>query len=464
MPAPLRNLAAGLRGWQLSQRRYGAQTDKWVAEAVDRETWTPDQWRCWQGERLARLLGQASRRVPAYRRLWGAELGYDGGDPFKCLARLPILGKELLRQDSSAFVDAECRIRDLWPEHTSGTTGTPLRLWHSRDTLQAWYALVEARWRGWYGFNRETRWAILGGQLIVSPKRDCPPYWVYNSPMRQLYLSAYHLSERSAADYLKALQDHGARYLLGYASSMAILAREAGKLGMRVPSLSAVISNAEPLYDHQRETIRTAFGCPVYDSYGMSEMVCGASECHHGQLHLWPDAGIHEVLAMDSDEPVQPGQTGRLVCTGLLNFEMPLIRYATGDSVAVSNNSERCPCGRTLPVLARIEGRLDDVIVTPMGRHVGRLDPVFKGDMDIVEAQIVQCTPRAVEVRVVRGARYTPITESRVRHALVERLDGMDVSFAYVDSIPRGRNGKFKAVLSLVRESGRFPLERVGDR
>ncbi len=457
LPSPLRDVAAGLRGWQLSRWRYGPETGAMAAEAVVREGWSEGRWRQWQGERLGRLIRHAGVRVPAYRDMWAGCEGLGNRDPFDILAGLPVLTKAGLRDRPERFLAEGLRGNDLWVEHTSGTTGTPLRMWHTRETLRGWYALVEARWRGWYGFDRRTPWAILGGQLVVPPGRRGPPYWVRNRPMRQLYLSAHHLSADSAPDYLRAIARHGARYLLGYTSALAALAGEIVRRNLDAPPLEAVISNAEPLHRHQREMIGAAFGCAVRETYGMSEMVCAASECGHGRLHLWPDCGVHEVLRLESDEPAAAGEVGRLVCTGLLGLEMPLVRYETGDLVAVADPGERCPCGRGLPVLLRVEGRNDDVIVTPGGRHVGRLDPVFKADMDIVEAQVVQDAPGHVEVRVVRGAAYSGRTEGQVRDALVERLDGMEVSFRYVTALPRGRNGKFKAVVSMLRgvEPGR---------
>ena len=100
---------------------------------------------------------------------------------------------------------------------------------------------------------------------------------------------------------------------------------------MQPPGLKVVISNAEPLFSYQRKLISQVFGCPVRETYGMSEMVAAAGECEHGRLHLWPEAGIVEVLADDRDEPLPNGEVGRLICTGLINEDMPLIRYELGD-------------------------------------------------------------------------------------------------------------------------------------
>ena len=65
----------------------------------------------------------------------------------------------------------------------------------------------------------------------------------------------------------------------------------------------------------------------------MAEIVTAAGECNEGQLHLWPEVGWVEVF--DNNQLVNDGTPGELVCTGLLNIDMPLIRYRVGDRGAL---------------------------------------------------------------------------------------------------------------------------------
>jgi phenylacetate-CoA ligase len=332
----------------------------------------------------------------------------------------------------------------------------PLNLWSSRETIRNWYALFEARVRRWNGVTRHDRWAMLGGQLIVSVDRDKPPYWVWNAGMKQLYMSSYHLSPDGISWYLDALRRYEIFYVLGYASSMAALAQTALERGLAAPKLQVAISNAEPLTDSQRARVSSAFQCPVRDTYGMAEIVCGASECGSGTLHLWPEAGILEVLQDDTEESVPRGEAGRLVCTGLLNPDMPLVRYAVGDRGSLSAAPEACACGRRLPALASIEGRCDDVLVTPEGRRIGRLDPVFKADLPVREAQIIQEAIDRVRVKVVPVAGFDSGDANSIRRRLQQRLGAsMDVIVETVAEIPRGSAGKFRAVVSLLGSEGR---------
>ena len=119
------------------------------------------------------------------------------------------------------------------------------------------------------------------------------------------------------------------RLTMGYPSSLATLAQAVLESGQEDLNMTVVITTAEPLYDFQRTVIARAFGCPVRETYGMTEIVVAASECAASRLHLWPEVGWVEV--MECNESLPRDATGDLVCTGLLNTDMPLIRYKVGD-------------------------------------------------------------------------------------------------------------------------------------
>jgi len=454
LPYPLRVLVASTRGFQLSRQRYGPETDRLAAEAVQRERWPPERWRVWQDDRLARLLAHAAKRVPYYKGIW--EERRRRGDPAspERLESWPLLTKETIRSNPRAFLAEGFDPRRLMLQHTSGTSGTPLPIWMTHDLVREWYALNEARWRGWYGVSRRDRWVMIGGQLVTPIARTDPPFWVRNFGLRQLYLSAYHLAPAWIPRYVEALQAFRPRFIWGYSSALHALASGMLEQNLTPPPLAAAMTNAEPLFDHQRDTIERAFGCRVHATYGMTEIACAASECDARRLHLWPEAGVLEVLDDDADTRLSDGLVGRLVVTGLMNEAMPLIRYLVGDRGSKPAPADAvCPCGRTLPRLAGVEGRLDDVVLTPDGRRIGRLDPVFKGNMPIREAQIIQEAIDRLVVKVVPGAGYSPATAAEVIARLRDRVGDLRVDIEVVASIPRSANGKFRAVVSKVRTS-----------
>lgn len=442
LPLPGRRLIASARGYYLRSWRYGADTEEYLEAALSREHWSQHNWDKWKEDRLSFVLRRAASQVPHYREMWAARRRMGDESSLEILENWPILEKETLRQGAKRFVADDCNIRKMFREHTSGTSGKPLDLWWSRSTVRQWYALFEARTRRWYGVSRKDRWGILGGQLVTPIEQRKPPFWIWNSGLKQLYLSTYHLAPDLIPAYLDALSSYQVKYLVGYTSALYALALEALRLGRADINLKVVVTNAEPLYDYQREVIGSAFSCPVRQTYGMAEIVTAASECSFGKLHDWPEVGTIEV---EASQPSDCGSVGDFICTGLLNADMPLIRYRVGDRGSLSK--EACACGRTLPIIGSIEGRIDDVLYTTDGRPIGRLDPVFKGDLPIREAQITQETLTLIRVRFVPAPGYSSEAGHLLIRELRKRLGAVEVVLEEVAEVPRTANGKFRAVV-----------------
>jgi phenylacetate-CoA ligase len=448
----LRTAVASLRGYYLRSWRYGTETDQLVQEAIDRESWSHDQWKAWQEERLSRLLERAATLVPYYRDQWAARRLRGDRASWEYPENWPILEKNSVRDNPRAFVADDCNVRLMFREHTSGTTGKPLSLWWSMETVRKLYALSEARIRYWNGVSRRNRWAMVGGQLVTPVSQRKPPFWVWNKGLNQLYMSSYHLAPDLMASYLDAMFRYRVTYLYGYTSSLYALAHAVLESGRQDIGMAVAIANAEPVYDYQRATITEAFNCPVRETYGMAEIAAMASECSAGRLHIWPEVGWVEVT--QDSQSLPHGASGDLVCTGLLNADMPLIRYRIGDRGALTGGSETCECGRTLPVIGSVDGRVDDLLYTMDGRRIGRLDPIFKGDLPIHEAQIIQEALDCVRVRYVSSPGFRPEHESVITQRLQARMGMVKVVMERVTEVPREPNGKFRAVICrLSRES-----------
>ena len=445
VPGAARSIAASLRGLYLRSWRYGSDTEELVAAAHERERWSMETWQTWQQERLAYVLERAATRVPYYRDLWAARRRNGDRASWELLANWPVLEKEVLRRNPRAFVADDCDVRRLFHEHTSGTSGTPLDMWWSRGTVRAWYALFEARWRRWYGVTRHDRWAILGGQLVTPVRQADPPFWVWNAGLNQLYMSSYHLAPKLLPYFLDALRRYRIRYLFGYTSALHALSQTASAHKPPDLRLSVAITNAEPVRKYQRDAVAGAFGCPVRETYGMAEVVAAAGECETGVLHLWPEVGWLEI--MDGGDHVRRGDPGDFVCTGLFNVDMPLVRYRVGDRGALTADERLCTCGRSLPALAYIEGRIDDVLYTRDGRRVGRLDPVFKARLAIREAQVIQDTLDVVRVRYVPVEGFNDADSDSIVTGVRARMGSVQVIMEPVEAIPRTANGKFRSVI-----------------
>ncbi|MBK8983168.1 MAG: phenylacetate--CoA ligase family protein [Ignavibacteria bacterium] len=450
LPATFKNLAASLYGYKLLKWRYGPETEKLVLEAFERERWSHEKWEKWKEERLAYMLEYSAANVPYYREYWSnrRQKG-DNSSPGE-LKNWPILTKETLRKNQKVFIADGFYEKNLYRDHTSGTTGTPVDFFSSREILRKWYALFEARWRRWYGVSLKDNWAIIGGQYVVPLNKDKPPFWVWNRAFHQLYLSAFHMRPELMKYYLKAMQDHNIVHMYSYSESVHQLAQAALKENIKI-KLKVVVTDAEPLFEHQRETISEAFDCPVRETFGQAEMLCAASECEHGKLHLWSDAG-HVELLDESDQPVENGTAGRIIGTSLLNETMPLIRYDLMDMAQFPLKQEQCKCRRTLPVVEKFTGRMDDIIYAKDGRRLVQLDIILGSHLKIREVQIIQETLDDFTVKVVPDEGWNESAKKTLVDSLKELAGDVNVNVVEVEEIPRTWAGKFRIIVSKVNQ------------
>jgi phenylacetate-CoA ligase len=456
LPPVARSAVASARGAYLRAWRYDRRTEQLVAEALERETWSIERWKRWQENRLSYVLHRAATRVPYYRHVW--EKRRRSGDlaSWEYLDNWEVLEKGVVRENPRAFVADDRSPWRMFAEHTSGTTAKPITLWRTRDVQREWYALLEARTRHWYGIDRHDRWAIFGGQLIVPVNHRKPPFWTWNAALNQLYLSAYHLAPDLMPAYLDALKTYRVKSLLGYSSALYFVAQNALRLNRSDLRMEVVVTNAEPVTPLQRRVISEAFQCPVRETYGSAEIVAAGSDCSHGKMHLWPEVGILENLHGEG------AVAGELLCTGLLNADMPLIRYRMGDCANLTGTAQNCECGRSLPTIHSIEGRVDDVLQTRDGRRVGRLDPAFKGSMPIHEAQIIQESLDRVRIRYVPAKGFAASSGDAMVRAIHDHLGTVEVILEEVRQIPREQNGKFRAVISKLERKPQIGVSANG--
>ncbi len=450
LPYSLKSIAASTYGYYLRQWRYGTETEKLVLEAQEREKWSSEKWKNWREERLAYMLEYSSTKVPYYREYWSKRRQQGDYNGWKKLENWPILTKKILHQNQNAFIADGYNQKKMYHTHTSGTTGTPLDLWLSRDLLHRWYALFETRWRRWYGVNFKDNWAIIGGQGIVSLKKKQPPFWVWNQAFHQLYLSAFHMQPDFLKFYLKAIQEHSIVHLYSFSECAHQLALAALKEKIKI-KLKVVVTSSEPLFSYQKESIARAFDCPVRESYGQVEMLCAASECEHGKMHLWPEAGYEELLD-DADQPVENGTPGRIISTSLMNEGMPLIRYDLMDMAQYPVIQVPCSCGRSLPVMDKFIGRMDDVILTKDGRKLVQIDVIFGSHLNIREGQIIQETLENFTIKVVPVDGWSDLTRKTLINSLKELVGNVQVKVEEVKEIPRTWRGKFKVIQSKLKE------------
>lgn len=443
LPPRCQDLALSAYGLTLRQLRYGKTFHQALARLEAEEV---DPFLN-QRERLQEVIAAALRQTEHYGKLFDSQsLNVSDIDLNNFASVFPVLEKATVKKNPAAFHRNNSHKKNTTTLSTSGTTGTPLNVLATKTSVRENYAFFNLFLRS-IGVDEFQRSATFAGRLIVPKTSNAPPYWRKNYAMNTLMCSSYHLSAKTIPFYIKALEDWQPNFIDSYPSAIYEVASfiNTNKVKHRI-QLKTVITSSETLGDHQREAIEQAFQCPVFDQYGCAEMAVVGYQQKDGRYYMPPQYSIVEVLD-DDDRPVVPGESGHLVCTGILNEAMPLIRYRMGDIVKTSK--EQVEGYPYILFLDSIEGRTDDVVVTSSGARVGRLGPIFKGVKGVSETQIIQKTPTLLQVNLIVASEYTDATETQIRDALKNHVGvGMQVSFDYVTHIPREKNGKFKFVKS----------------
>jgi phenylacetate-CoA ligase len=135
---------------------------------------------------------------------------------------------------------------------------------------------------------------------------------------------------------------------------------------------------------------------------------------------------------------------------------MPLIRYKVGDFGVLSD--EECPCGRTLPLLSRIEGRCDSLLLLPGGRTLSpRAVTVamsgFRLNGAVEQFRVIQESMDRISVIVKPkdGALdQNVLSEKLVAHfkRLFQVEANIELTVDFVDEIPLNPTGKLRIVES----------------
>ncbi len=329
---------------------------------------------------------------------------------------------------------------------SSGTTGKPLAVPYTKSAYQKEYAFWWYH-RSFCEVKRGNRIVTFAGHQIRDVNADKKPFWGMNHAENQLIFSSYHLSKKNIPFYIKRLNQFKPTFIHGYPSSIYLISKHLVENNIRLEFIPKMIATAsETLLDFQRVTIEEAFLCKVYLWYGNTEFCGHITECPNGNLHVQPYHSKVRILD-NNNRDVEPGGEGRIVATNFSNFSFPLINYDTKDVVRLSENQE-CHCGKGSTIIDYIIGRVEDYIITPTGRFVGRLDHLFKDAKFIKNAQLEQNQLDTLLIKIEKNDSYNSEIEKIILKEAYSRLGKeMKIEFQYPTEIPKQSNGKYKFII-----------------
>lgn len=415
LPPSARTLLTSARGWFLSRIRYAPETFSFLEQLRAHEGWTLEDISSFQIRALRETISHARSMTPYYANYPRIELRN-----FDDLQVLPVLGRETVRGNREQFLARDVAPRQRIVAGTTGTTGGNLKVAYTEKLASENWAFL-LRQRVWAGVNPRQPRVTLFGARVVPTSRTAPPFWTHNFPERQILLSIFHLSQKTAGHYLKFMHEHQGAVLEGFPSVLSILADFALSRGEAIP-MGPVFTSGEPLYPAAREKIESAFQTTVFDSYGMTEYCGLIQQCEKGEMHLAPEYGFLEILDRNN-APVEGDEEGYFVWTGFLNRAMPLLRYRIGDR-GRWKLGPRCHCGRAFPRVTPTITRESEILHCADGRIFSprAINQYLKGATSLRFCQIVHDRSERVIVRAVAGNDLAAHEMMKIREELQHLL------------------------------------------
>lgn len=422
------------------------QTLRYLAE-YERDQWRSlDELKAIQWDKIARLLKFSYEHVPFYRARWSAAgIHWQDIRSMEDFSRLPVLTKDDIRNNYDRLV-AEPFKGKTYRKKTGGSTGQPLVFEYTRESSQRRQAVM-MRDYGWAGARPARRTAYVWGVDIGKvPFAKRVKIELHNRLLRRKMLNSFVMSEKNIDEYLNAINRYRPEVLVGYVSPLHLLARRRLEIGGQHWQPKTIITGAEGLLDFQRRDLEQAFGCKVFNTYGCREFMSIAAECsEHKGLHINMDHLVVELLGAGG----QCDRSGEVVITDLHNYGMPFIRYINGD--LATSMPGTCPCGRHLPRLQSVEGRILDVIRTQDGRMLaGEFFPHLMKDISGVERfQVVQRNLDELEISIVKNDAFNSASMQLLNEEIRKVLGaGIDVQYKFLDDIPLTSSGKLRVTIS----------------
>jgi phenylacetate-CoA ligase len=442
-----RHLARAL--FRLQERAKGHSTFRMLRDMEAAQWMPPERLLQLQKERLRNFLALAVENVPYYRdRFRELHLQVQEVRSVADLAVIPCLSKQDIRENSERMRSREAG--KVTQFATGGSTGQPL-IFYLGPTRVSSDVAARMRAEAWFGVGIGDREYAIWGSPVELSKQDRLRN-LRDRILRTRLLPAFEMSPATMTHYLDEMSRTRCTRVFGYPSSIALLCDHARREGrdLRRLGVRVVFVTAEYLQDEWRHAIQEAFGCPVANGYGGRDSGFVAQECPAGGMHITADRIIVEIVD-EQGNPLPPGQIGEIVVTHLDTPEMPFIRYRTGDVGALA--TRLCSCGRTLPLLERIEGRETDFIVAPDGRimHGLSLMYVIREIEGVAGFRITQKQLTEFEVELVCADNYDSGSEVRIREGFQRRMRApVKVAIRYREAIPPTSSGKTRYVISEV--------------
>lgn len=384
------------------------------------------------------LINYIKEYVPFYKE----ELNIDKINKLEEISILPLVNKNKMKKNLNKFINTQL-LKTYWKGSTSGSTGTPFYYYRDRKSMQFEYALYD-KFYDYVCEDNSCRKARISGVNIVKANCKKPPFWYFIKTYNQLQCSSYHIDLNTYKFYIDAFKEYSIKLGTGYASSWLFLSQYVLDNDVQAPKFKAIVTDSEGLSNEEKLIIEEAFNCPVYQTYGLSEVGMIAVQCKNNHYHIFTDRCYVETIDKNGKK-TNTDEVGEIVVTDLHSYNAPFIRYKTGDTGILGYDD--CGCGWKTPYIKELCGRIEDYIVTSDGRKVRRLGHIAKPARGIIGMQLIQNKPGFLNINVLPADNFEPESMNDVLEISKDYLGDMDISWHIVEELERTKSGKVKYVV-----------------
>ncbi|WP_288610088.1 hypothetical protein [uncultured Victivallis sp.] len=304
--------------------------------------------------KLRNIVEHAKQKFPCYQKLYKQHGVYDLEiNSLADFSKLPITDKAFFREHISEFSGA-------YLLNTGGTTGSPFSFYIDKNAWAREWAHMHLIW-GMRDYHYQQLNLALRGKNLENKNIK------YNPVHNEFLVNTY----RTVSDFLPEIrslfQKRKITYIHGYPSSVYNFIVELEKccstaeIKVFLAPIKGVLLHSEFPYPYMKEKF-AGYQLPCISWYGHSEMAILAYDNEfNNHFRLLPTYGYAEVVGE------------QLLGTSFHNFDMPLIRYNTGDLVTPLSVTEHGGC----TAFAINAGRSGDYIEDRHGKQIPLTSLIF---------------------------------------------------------------------------------------
>lgn len=364
---------------------------------------------------------------------------------------IPVVSKRDLQIPLDKRLSSGFNLKNVYTNKTSGSTGDPFYFAKDKFSHALTWALIENRF-GWHNLKGTKQARFYG-----IPKEQIPKFKerLKDLVLNRVRFDVFDLSDSAFEKWVIKFSNHKIVYLNGYTTVILAFAnyliRNKLVLNNICNSLKACVVTSEMCFEEDRELMKKAFGIPVINEYGASELDLIAFQNKDEDWILNTETLFVEVLDK-YNKPLPLGQVGKIVITSLYNRAHPFIRYEIGDVGSIALND------KNKLILKKLEGRREDLIYLQNGKKLPGLTfyyitkSVMTMSNNVKEIKVFQTEIDIFEIHYIAKNSLNNSQKKIIEEAVKDYLEcNVEIIFSRKNELIRSKSGKLKQFTSYIK-------------